>query len=227
MKYYKLENSLEVSVIGKYPQSKESKNTADINTVVNFGWEGPITSLPVLPEPILQDKARDTTFINIHMNSLLYLTVKNFFLEFLSDFHIGEYQYWNIKVEHKKKILNNYSLFHLSYPSQERYVDYKNSEFYIGKLTDWQYRSDDISILNHKNYLSTKEVLINNNLYPKCNSIVFDLSNVKEDMFRLIDTPGDGYYVSERLRNGIERNNYTGMAFKEIEEVDKRIKVIY
>lgn len=37
----------------------------------------------------------------------------------------------------------------------------------------------------------------------------------------------DCLFVSERLKLAIEENGFTGMAFEEIEEVDKRLKVIY
>jgi len=50
---------------------------------------------------------------------------------------------------------------------------------------------------------------------------------VKLDMFRIINTPASGYYVSERLKHAIEEKGFTGMAFKEISDVDKRIEVIY
>jgi hypothetical protein len=49
------------------------------------------------------------------------------------------------------------------------------------------------------------------------------------DLFRIIniDSIGIGYYVSERLKNPIEEQKFTGFAFNDIEEIDKRIKVIY
>lgn len=63
--------------------------------------------------------------------------------------------------------------------------------------------------------------------FLKHNFIVFDLSKVNEDFFRIINAPYSGYFVSEKLKNAIEKEKFTGFAFQEIEEMDTRIKVIY
>ncbi|QMU62998.1 MAG: hypothetical protein GKR88_01075 [Flavobacteriaceae bacterium] len=45
-------------------------------------------------------------------------------------------------------------------------------------------------------------------------------------MFRIINAPPGGYFVSEKLKNAIEEHDFTGMEFKKISNLDK-VEVIY
>ncbi len=233
MKYYKLELNSNKEIIGSYPQNIGSKNVADINKIYNYGWEGPIKSLPVLPLPILNPKANLTTFINIHINKLIFLVVEKSFIEFLDNFHVGHFQTWNIEVDYKDKILNDYRLFHLSHPSQKKLVDFKRSKFLVGQLGDWKDPSIRklVEIENYKGYSNLQEVLRNSkdNLQLRCNKLVLDLTGQQSDLFRLSNIPyfGNGYYASERLRQSVEQKGFIGMVFKEIEQHNKRIKIVY
>jgi hypothetical protein len=56
--------------------------------------------------------------------------------------------------------------------------------------------------------------------------VTLDLSKATEDMFRIINAPSSGYFISEKLKNAIEENGFTGMAFTEVGKLDK-IEVIY
>ena len=57
-------------------------------------------------------------------------------------------------------------------------------------------------------------------------SVTLDLHNTTEDMFRIVNAPPSGYFVSEKLKNAIEENGFTGMEFKEVSELDK-VEVVY
>jgi hypothetical protein len=232
MKYYWLTYSQNIQEIGKYEQSEITKVKGNIN---KLGQIGKIDdSQIILPEPIVDPKAKLTTYLSsIPINPLRFLILKNCFIDFLKDFNIEEFQTWNIKVHYKNSILKFYSLFYLTYPSQAKYVDYKNSEFLIGRLGDWNNNSSrvPISVDNYNEYNNLIESLRarDDKSDIRCHKLVLNLTKVKVDMFRLTNMPyfGSGYYVSERLKTAIEEQRFTGMAFKEIEEVDKRIEVIY
>ena len=145
----------------------------------------------------------------------------------------GEYITWKIKIHYRDSIVNDYFLFHLLTTSQKKYVDYENSEFYIGKIDDYKWIGESIRIYNHENFLSTKEILRNENLIVKVKKLQMNFKNSSEDFIRINDSPtivgGSGYYVSEKLKDAIEKSGFTGMAFIDIEEIDNRnrIKVIY
>ena len=148
----------------------------------------------------------------------------------MKNFNIGEFQIWDMKVHQKNKIITDYKLFHASYPSQEKYVDYGNSEFYLGSFKDFKWNGEDIKILDYKSYLNTKEILEIERRFLKVRKLVFNFKNAKEDLIRITNTTtilnGSGYYVSEKLKKAILEEGYTGMSFKEIDE-NKKIEVIY
>lgn len=227
MKYHKLEyNSLNIKETGTQFQSVEGyfgdiqNNIFPIEGKINFNFE--------LPEPLMQGKAKPTTMLNAVFIPNGFLIFKDYFISFLNEFNIGEYQTWEMKVLHKNKILTYYNLFNLNYPKQRELIDFKKSHFYLGKYSDYKYVGKNIVVSDYENYLSTLEVLKSNqDNFLKCEKIVLDLSLQNIDLFKLSIDPLAGYYVSERLKNAIEEKGFTGMTFQEIEEMDKRIKVIY
>ena len=82
-------------------------------------------------------------------------------------------------------------------------------------------------INDYENFLHIRNELDNKNKFLKDIKIVLNLSKIDLDLFRIINAPASGYYVSEKLKNAIEKERFTGFAFQEIEDMDDRIKVIY
>jgi hypothetical protein len=228
MKYYKLTHiGVNRGEIGVSPQSS-SGEVGDIQKdfipregIIDFDFK--------LPIPKLKDKAIATTLLDVGMIPFVFLVVNNSFIDLVKNYKIGDFQNWPIKVLHKKEILEDYNIFLLNRGKQSKYIDFKNSEFFVGSLKDFQYVGDNIKISDYENFLSTKEVLKKSGLLLKCNQVTINLKEVKEDIFRLYIDPVGGYYVSERLKKEIIEQGFTGMVFNEIEESvrKKRVKVIY
>ena len=228
MKYYKLTHiGVNRDEIGISPQGcggdvgDIQKDFMPREGIIDFDFK--------LPIPKLKHKAIATTLLDIGMIPFTFLVVNNNFIDLVKDYKIGDFQNWPIKVHHKKEILEDYNLFLLNRGRQSKYIDFKNSEFYVGSLKDFQYVGDNIKVSDYKNFLSTKEVLKESGLWLKCSQVIINLKEAKEDMFRLYIDPVGGYYVSERLKEVMLEKGFTGMVFKEIEESvrKKRIKVIY
>ncbi len=237
MKYYWLTNSLKIKEIGRYPQSILPVSLGNID---DFGdgnpidLENPIDDRTIeLPEPVLHSRAKASTFLGIDtINFTVFLVIKNYFLLFLKEYNIPEYQVWNINVHQSKEIIKEYCLFRLSFSDDEKYIDYVNSEFLIGKLGDWEDPSirEPVKVNNFQNYKSLIDTLqaSEDDSQIRCDKLVLNLSKIKVDMFRLIKNPiCMGYFVSETLKKAIEEKHYTGMEFKEIEELDDRIEITY
>lgn len=229
MKYYWCKESINTSEIGIYPQALSAKNILDFNEF-RFGVDEPVQRQFTLPEPILQSRAKETTHISVvSIDYSVFLVLKNYFIEFLKDFKIADFQSWNIDVHHKKQIVKDYSLFHLSYPSQKEIVDFEKSKFEINE--DWVMRNTIGEVVKFYNYEDYLAQLKKHTTPPflLAHELVLDFSKQENDILRLANMPmtGLGYYVSERLKNAIEEQKFTGFAFQEIEEMDKRIKVIY
>ena len=63
--------------------------------------------------------------------------------------------------------------------------------------------------------------------FLKEKNIILNLSKIDLDLFRIINAPASGYYVSEKLKTAIEKEGFTGFAFREITEMDDKINVLY
>ena len=229
MKYFAITTNINFQEVGIYPQVVRSSYFQDIQQS-GFGWEGPIQGSFILPEMLLQNRARPTTNLSVtSINGAVLLVLKNHFMNFLKDFDMGEWNSWGINVFHKKQLINDYSLFHLSYPSEQTIIDFKASVFEIND--DWLTRATTGELITFPDY-ETYDKVRNQYRGPEfllANKLVLDFSNQKHDLIRLLAMPmtGSGYYVSERLKNAIEEHKFTGFAFKEIEEMSRWIKCVF
>lgn len=225
MKYYKLTTiGANRKEIGISPQSTDGY-FGDIQKDF-MPFEGKIDFDFDLPIPKLRDKANLTTMLDVVMIPTKFLVLHKHFIEFLKKFEIGHSQQWAMKVEYKKTFIKDYSLYYLTVTKQANYIDFKKSEFYIGSLKDYTFIGKNIRITDYENYLSMREILKDDDQWLKQRKVVLNLREVKEDMFRIINTPSGGYYISEKLREAIIEKGFTGMVFKEITN-DNKVEVIY
>ncbi|WAC01885.1 hypothetical protein N7U66_18810 [Lacinutrix neustonica] len=118
-------------------------------------------------------------------------------------------------------------MFYITNPSSENYIEFSRSEFSIKKIQDQQNKGEKIGIPDYSSFVNTIDVLPEFTTIA-CNKLVVNFKETKTDFFKISRVPYiSGYFVSERLKNAIEEKGFTGMAFKEIGEIDKRIEVIY
>ncbi|MBA4154281.1 hypothetical protein [Flavobacterium sp.] len=181
-----------------------------------------------MPEPILRKSAKKTTYLTITaINEAVFLVIDKKFLQFIKQFKVSEFQTWDLNVQYSDEILKDYCLFHLSSPSQERIIDFSKSDFEIIKYKTKE--TEKRKYLSYKDYKDdwNREIYKGNTLI--FNKLFLNFSSINFDIVRLILMPvkGNGYFVSERFKQAIEEQGFTGMAFKEIEQIDSRIKVIY
>lgn len=229
MKYFQLNHSIKQKEVGKFPQVETFEVYGNIRGYIE---PGEITGNKELPEPNLVSKAKLTTFLSGVINPNNFLVFKKYFIDFLKDYDFGEYQSWILNVRKNGELIRDYSLFYLMNDSQDKYVDFEGSEFLVGKLGDWKDTSSrkPVKVKNYREYLNLIDVLKNSNDKSdiRCDKLVLNLSSANEDLFRLSRMPyfGDGYYVSERLKNDIDNQGFTGISFKEIHEVDRRMLII-
>lgn len=224
MKYYKLSFSSNVKEVGKIPQSEECL-AGDVQQDF-IPSEGKIDFDFKLPEPNLEKKSKQTSFINVVAIPSRFLVIDDELLNFLRVFDIGNYQSWKINTWlDKKEIIHKYNLFLINDTKQDKYIKFNQSEFLIGKLGDWK----DLSVrepVKVENYSDYNDLRINlrkskDKKRLRFSKILIDLSSATEDMFRIANVPPGGYFVSEKLKNAITENGFTGMEFTEISELDK------
>ena len=227
MKYYKLTNSSNTKEVGAYPQCENIKYLGDIQKSI-IPWQGIIDFDFKLPEPNLVKKAKQTSLVNVVAIPALFLIIDDILLKFLKKFNLGNYQSWKINTWQNKQLIEKYNLFLINDTKQAEYIDFEKSEFYSKKLGDWNNSSvqKPIFVKDYDEYASQKELFRKDRLMLLHKKVTIDLSNVIEDMFRIVNAPEGGYYVSEKLKKAILEEGYTGMSFKEIDE-SKKIEVIY
>ncbi|CAA0233772.1 conserved hypothetical protein [Tenacibaculum maritimum] len=227
MKYYNLISNRNRKEVGCKPQSQEGY-IGDIQQEF-MPWEGKIDFDFKLPEPNLEKKAKQVSFLDVaFIHSYRFLVLDDNLLNLLKDFNIGNYQDWKINTWQNKELIEKYNLFLLNDTKQFEYVDYKKSSFYSKKLGDWNNSSIQKSVFveNYDDYNEKKEELRKDKLMLLHRKVTLDLSKTNEDMFRIINAPPGGYFVSEKLKNAIEEKGFTGMEFIEASKLDK-VEVIY
>lgn len=225
MKYFKLTFSNNRKEIGAFPQSEDcilgdiQQDFIPLEGIINIDFK--------LPEPILEKKAKQTSYIKVVAISN-FLVINDDFLDFFKKFNIGSYQDWKIKVWQNKQLIPNYNLFFMNDTKQDRYIDFSNSEFYSKKLGDWDNSSIQQPVLvnDYKEYVYEQEELRKDQLMLLHHKITLDLRKATEDMFRIVNVSPNGYFVSEKLKNAIEDKGFTGMEFIEVSELDN-VEVIY
>jgi hypothetical protein len=226
MKYYRLSyNSLNEKITGTQFQCITG-SVGDMQND-NLPFEGKIENDFELPIPILEDKANLTPYLNVMFISSWFLVLENNFITFLKQFNFDEIQTWSIIIKQKNKINDNYSLFYIPKAYQSEVINFKESVFYS---CDFFNHIDNIKkeeINDYENYLKIREKVDNENRILKYNTLVLNLNNFDKDFFRLINCPFGGNFVSERLKNEIQKNGFESMMFEEIESIDNKVKVIY
>lgn len=222
MKYYELNFGKNRKEIGTSPQSAEC-HMGDIQQPF-MPWRGKIDFDFQLPEPILKKNAKQTSYINVVAIPSWFLVIEDEILGFLKKFKIGNHQEWKIKTWQNKVLIPKYNLFFVNETKEEKYIDFKNSEFLLGKIGDW----DDlesrkpIAIENYDDYINLKKHLetAKDKQAIKCNKMVLNLSMIDDDLFRIMNVPiVGGYFVSEKLKNAILEMKFTGMEFIEMSEI--------
>ncbi len=227
MKYYKLDFSSNVKEVGKIPQSEECITIGDIQQDF-IPWQGKINFEFNLPKPILEKKSKQTSYINVIAIPSFFIVINDELLNLLKTFNIGKYQNWKIKTWQNNQLIEKYNLFLLNDTKQAEYIDYKKSSFYSKKLGDWDNSSiqKPVFVENYDEYVSEKELLRKDKLMLLHRKVTLNLSKATEDMFRIVNAPLGGYFVSEKLKNVIEENGFTGMEFTEVSKLEK-VEVIY
>ncbi len=219
MKYYQLKWSSNLKEVGAYPQCESVRFIGDIQKKIPI--EGKIEFDFALPEPEFEMKAKKNSFIRVVAIPSRFLVMDDELLNFIKKYSIGNHQNWKIKVWKNNVLIDNYNIFTINDTKLSRYVDFKSSEFYVGMFKDFTFKGENIPINNYDEYLFERSILQKANLWLRYNKVVLDLRQAKEDMFWL-QAPISGYYfVSEKLKDAIEKNNFTGIKFKEIERLKK------
>lgn len=233
MKYYRISDSIDVKEIGHDPQVQ--KTTWDGRPYDNgaFGTQGLFSAVhnnPAIPSIEFYKSAKTTSMISMEIIGVnLYLIIQENFLNFLMSYSESAFQTW--KIQAKKKDLNyDYYIFFLDNPKSD-FINYEQSIFRLVKY-DEKYNKID---LNKKiDVISDEDCIEKTRKYPSigvekpfldAKKVVVNISKIKEHFFRSSYNEMAGYYVSEKLKNEIEKQGFTGMRFQELNEINNFVEV--
>lgn len=234
MKYYIIKHAINKDTGNVFPQSQEQvNNTPPIYTDKNFTKKGIIMQPEIMPELKLENNAKPSTLLSAAtLSDRRTLVIKKEFAEFLCNYDVPECLVYDIKVHHKNTIYDNYYILQMidSYD----YLDYQKSKFFYGNFSDLA--KSDLQPDNTRNYTSIdncedgedkRDKSSKQNKYLILEKGIIDFSHTEKDMFYMHTfSLGNGFYVSEKLKEAIESNGFTGIEFIENDN-NKRLEIIY
>ena len=127
----------------------------------------------------------------------------------------------------KKEIDYTYFIFYLDEYKSD-FINYDKSIFKLFEIIDgykFKELDQEVTITSDIDYLDKCSKYDFFEVQPV--KIALNTSNQEVDFFRCAHNGMAGYYVSERLKEAILENGFTGMRFEEIEEIRKRVVIEY
>lgn len=217
MKYYKINESIDLKEIGFYPQIEEAEYNCDPfedkKFIENLGYKK-IDFEPKLPIGKLNSKAKLTDFMRPIPNGYTRrLVISNKLKTILPN--KGNYQLFPTKIKlNKKNIIDYWFLNPIEFDYDS--IDYLKSECYL--ITDYFSKGEKLDIKSKDIFLEESS-RINNLGYPYqliIKKVVLN-NNKNNDFIILGNTKGGiSYFVSENLKEIIEAEKITGINFETI-----------
>ena len=231
MKYYALKYSSDTKEIGrKFPQSIKFMTRMGSIQEDTIGDFGPIDNKSfIVPDLEVSKTAKVTSLISsAGIVGSKFLVIDKDLLGTFQEFNLGSYQVWPIDVWWKGNKLEDYFLFHLSYPSNDEWIDFSKTEFEMKEIGSNEF----LGVKVFKDFHDFKHTLLSNfegkRAIPYTKEIYLKPTNTKSDMVRLSLWFSGlmGYFISERLKEELEYRNHSGMNFVPLEQSNNRIRLI-
>lgn len=218
MKYFEIRNSLDLKEIGKYPQVENAKANCHIwddpQFIDRFGFNR-IDSEVITSNAILHERAKITDLLSAFIVGFsLKLLISSKLKNILEKYSNSKFQFFNAPIIYKNEYYENYWLMH-THTFSYNYIDFAKSNFVLRKRkTGGGTYLENIEIKTIDDF---KKVL-NYDLRSKrihflCNNVILK-SAISEDFFSLRHVSGGfKHFVSEKLKEEIEKQNCTGIEF--------------
>jgi len=221
MKYYELLNDYRKEVIGNVDivQSTEMVcNGSEIahESLRSFFRVEPFERPVVAPFLLLKNAKLTDSISSMRLNNKGFI-LHNKLIDFLKGFRLKEFYKIPVELTYKRNcsnIIDNYSLFIIS-ESIFPYIDIANSSFFVTSIIEKYHKKIYLkSISSIDDFHSRKKQW---HYMIKYDKLVLK-KGFDFDMFRIGHKMG-GYYVSERLKDAIEKGGFTGLIFEEADNI--------
>ncbi|WP_010517963.1 imm11 family protein [Croceivirga radicis] len=210
MKYYTLGVSVDLEIIGTYPQIEKENdyNLADPHSYWNVTWDK-IPDFNPIYKIKLKHRAKPTSVLS-SLSGFCGLTVNEELKRFLERFNLPEHKFYPIQVYHGNKDLNYYWFHFVN--SFLSYLDFSNTifelyrkskfevleQFTISSVEELHKKEDE---LNFEKGIRLKKIVLKDN-FP--NYDIIRLSNIAPI-----------FLASENLKVELEKSRLTGFVFNE------------
>ncbi|MGH2664398.1 imm11 family protein [Flavobacterium sp.] len=220
MTFFSINNSLNKSILGHYPQVKEIIYHCDV-------WDEPrfvervhfnkIDFEPITANAVLYARSKPTDLISVvGMGFTLKLLVSTKLKEILERNRNTGLQFFKAPIIHNEQSIDDYWILNFFEKSMEA-INYELSDIYI---THNSIRKiEKLELKSYNEFLKAKDN-IDKEGYPK--GILIEKfkikGNIHTDFLLLTDVKGGAkYIVSENLKQEIEDANCTGIEFQPVE----------
>jgi hypothetical protein len=222
MQYFKLRNSLNSKIIGKYFQSSDAKHNCNV-------WDEPkfiehtnlkeITFEPIVSNAIIAPKAKVTDLISsssIGFSRKLLISGK--FKHVLQENVHDGIQFFQAPIIYKGDIMNDYWLVN-AYPAKTDKLDFEKSLIIARKRKEGggTYVVEE-KVSSFSEFIEKSEFYWNNKIGQLLIRTMVFQDNVTDNFMTIDNTEGGvAYVVSEGLKQKIEDAGCTGIEFQHVE----------
>ncbi len=219
MKYYEIHNSVDLQIVGSFPQVENANHNCNVwnepNFIDNFHFEK-INVIPITSNAILNKKAKLTDLISASIIGFsLKLLISKELKEIIKVHSNTSCQFFEAPIIYKNNYNHNYWLVY-PYEINLQNIDFEKSTFALRKRSaeggTFTENIDVKTIDKFQEILNAREEL--NYSYFFIKRIVLK-ANLKDDFFVLRYVEGGiKYIISEDLKKEIENVNCTGIEFR-------------
>lgn len=219
MKYYKIKIATINKVVGSIASDHMIKgyNFNNYNSVYKLKFRGKIEFIPDFNSIEILNRAKPLDIISSGPVTGGGIIISDKLLEVIKQFKLPkELQIFDANAIHKG-INYHYNYFYI-YDTRENEIF--NFEDNLFLTTKFGFPKSDYYKINYKE-LKTRSLENYEQITPK--EILLNYENIKSDIFAL-DLTKSGYYVSENLKEAIEKSDCQGIEFIPIEELNYTLK---
>lgn len=227
MRYYSIQNSGDLKIIGKYPQTKSINYNCHIWDEPKFIEHVHFTKIdfePIIANAILHPKSKKTDLINTNsaMGFSNKLLISGKLKKILLDNRNSGMQFFRAPIIQNNRFEDDYWILNM-YLFNNEYIDFaKSMVIHEKKAEDYRISfktiKEQIYCDNFEDFETTRLAIWSSkeeSIYIE--TLVLYLENIKEDFFTIRYVFGKLFFVSEKLKKEIEDAGCTGIEFQPIE----------
>lgn len=222
MSYYILQESGNLKIIGKYPQTKDIQYNCDVWNEPKFIGQIHFEKVdfePIIANAILHPKSKQTDLIdaNSAMGFSNKLLISGKLKTILEKNRKNGMQFFKSPIIQNNLLAEDYWILNM-YEFNNDYVDFLNSKILLEEITSENINSLYLSINSLEDYeMKIEEIRGKKGCNLRIEKLVLSTDKINNDFFMIRHSFSGIYFVSEKLKQEIENAGCTGVEFQPIE----------